>query len=432
MPRRTIGVDERLPFLQALPLSLQHLFAMFGATVLVPILTGFDPSVALLTSGVGTLLYIAVTKGKIPAYLGSSFAVISSLTLINLKWHDPGAAMAGALALGLVYVAASLVIGAIGTRWLDRVFPPVVIGSVVIVIGLGLAQTAVRMAGLTENPDIPQALLTRWRVTSLFTLLIVVIGSVRFPGFLGVIPVLIGMVAGYGCAVGCGLVDFARVLEARWLGLPSFVLPSFSGRGWAAALLMAPIAIVLITEHIGHLLVTSKIVGRDFPRDPGLHRSLLGDGLACTFAAIAGGPPSTTYGENIGVMAITRVFSVRVLAGAAIAAIALSFVQKLGALIQTIPTSVMGGVSIALFGVIAAAGARLYVEAQVDFSQRRNLVLASVILVIGVGGAHLQFGQFELDRMTLATLAGILLNLVLPEEHQAVTVKSAAAAETST
>jgi uracil permease len=416
--RRTIDVDERLPILQTIPLSLQHLFAMFGATVLVPVLTGFDPSVALFSGGMGTLLYIAATKGKVPAYLGSSFAVISGLALVNKTWGDPHAAMTGALALGLVYVTVSLVIGAVGIGWLDRIFPPVVIGSVVIVIGLGLAGVAVQMAGFAPSASIkiPEALEPRWMGTAAFTVAVVALGSVWFRGFLGIIPVLIGIIAGYLFGLAMGLVDFAPVEKAAWLALPRFVTPAFSERGLSAAVLIAPIAVVLITEHIGHLLVTNKIVGRDFTKDPGLHRSLLGDGLACIFASLVGAPPATTYGENIGVMAITRVFSVWVLGGAALIAISLSFIQKLGALIQTIPTAVMGGVSIALFGVIAAAGTRLFVEAKVDFSQKRNLILASVIMVLGVGGARLHLGNFQLDQMTIATVVGILLNLVLPRQ----------------
>jgi uracil permease len=414
MKPATVDVDARLPLTKTIPLSLQHLFAMFGATVLVPVLTGFDPSVALFTGGVGTLLYIAATGGKIPAYLGSSFAVISGLTLVNKEWGDPRAAMTGALALGLVYIATALLVGRIGTRWLDRVFPPVVIGSVVMVIGLGLARVAVQMAGLSHNPQIPEGMESRWLLTSVFTLLVIVGGSVWFRGFWGVIPILLGTVAGYVMALTLGLVDFSRVVEAPWVALPAFVMPVWSARGLSAAVLLAPIALVLITEHIGHLMVTSKIVGRDFARQPGLHRSLLGDGLACTFAALAGGPPATTYGENIGVMAITRVFSVRVLGVAALLAIGLSFIQKLGALIQTLPAAVMGGVSIALFGVIAAAGLRLFVEAHVDFNDKRNLLLPSVILVLGVGGTELHLGNLELDQMTIATVAGVLLNLCLP------------------
>ncbi len=418
--RRTIDVDERLPVLQTLPLSLQHLFAMFGATVLVPVLTGFDPSVALFSGGVGTLLYMMATRGKVPAYLGSSFAVISGLALVNKTWGDPHAAMTGALALGVLYICISLLIGVIGTGWLDRLFPPVVIGSVVIVIGLGLAGVAVQMAGFGPSTTIkiPPELQTRWMLTAAVTLAMVAIGSVWFRGFLGVIPVLIGIVTGYLFGLAMGLVDFKPVADAQWLAVPHFVFPSlsksFTAKGLSAALLLAPIAVVLITEHIGHLLVTNKIVGRDFTKDPGLHRSLLGDGLACTFASLVGGPPATTYGENLGVMAITRVFSVWVLGGAACIAISLSFVQKLGALIQTIPTAVMGGVSIALFGVIAAAGTRLFVEAKVDFSDKRNLVLASVIMVLGVGGSKITIGHFEVDQMTLATAVGIVLNLLLP------------------
>lgn len=409
--KRVIDVHERVPILQGLPLSLQHLFAMFGATVLVPILTRLDPSVALLTSGIGTLLYILITKGKIPAYLGSSFAFISPIIVASSQW-GPGAAMSGAFAAGLIYIVVALIISYVGSDWLDRLLPPAVIGSVVIVIGLGLAGTAVQMAGLSgknvtlANPDIRVALVT---------LLVAILASAFLRGFLAVIPILIGIIVGYLYAWFEGIVDFSQLSQAAWFALPHFTTPRFS---WPAILLIAPIAVVPITEHIGHLLVTNKVVGRDFTKDPGLHRSLMGDGVATSVAALLGGPPSTTYGENIGVMAITRVYSVWVIGGAAVIAVLLGFVEKVGALIRTIPGPVMGGISILLFGVIASSGLRMLVESGIDYSKKHNLIISSVILVLGIGGAKIAFGQFELHGMALATFVGILLNLILPAPRE--------------
>ncbi|MGB9826730.1 MAG: solute carrier family 23 protein, partial [Desulfofundulus sp.] len=358
----------------------QHLFAMFGATILVPILTGLNPSLALLGSGVGTFTYIICTKGKIPAYLGSSFAFIVPI-IVASKYYGVQAALGGGVVAGLVYVAVAAVIHKAGTAWIDRFLPPVVVGSVVIVIGLALARTAVDMAGLLPKDGQAINLLTSRDVwTAMFTLAVAIVASAYFKGLLNVIPVLIGIVAGYIFALTQGLVDLTPVLEAKWFALPPFVTPRFS---LPAILLIAPVAVVSITEHIGHLLVTNNIVGRDFTKDPGLDRSILGDGLATSLASLFGGPPNTTYGENIGVMAITRVYSVWVIGWAAAIAVVLSFVQKLGVAIQTIPTPVLGGISILLFGTIAAAGVRMLVESQVDFSETRNLILASVILVIG-------------------------------------------------
>lgn len=408
--------EETVPGVSGLALSLQHLFAMFGATVLVPYLTGFDPSVALFTGGVGTLIYILVTGGKIPAYLGSSFAIIGAMITASKSW-GPGAAVAGALGLGIAYVLIALVIGRTGTGWVDRLLPPPVVGAVVIVIGLGLAQTALGMAKLLPGANGVNPL-SRESLVALATLLIIMIAGTALRGFARVVPVLIGIAGGYVIALLVGLVDWKAVAAAPWFALPHFVPPTFDAHTLPAVLLIAPIAIVLVTEHIGHLLVTAEIVGRPFAKDPGLHRSLLGDGLASTVAALVGGPPATTYGENIGVMAITRVYSVRVLGVAAVIAILLSFIAKLGALIHSIPTAVMGGVSIALFGVIAAAGMRLFVEHRVNLASQRNLLIVSAVLVLGVGGAHVNFGSFALDGMPLATIAGILLNLILPREAE--------------
>ena len=414
MRQRTIDVGERLPLLQSIPLSLQHLFAMFGATVLVPYLVGLDTSVTLFTSGVGTLLYIFTTKGKVPAYLGSSFAFIAALQL--LLGTTPGQlatperislAMGGCVVVGLVYLAVSAAITKFGTGWIDRLLPPVVIGPVVIVIGLGLASVAVNMAtnGATN------AYHREYLLVALSALAIAIAAATFFKGFLGVIPVLVGIVGGYLVALAAGQVDFTPIWSAQVLALPPFVLPRLS---WTAIATLAPISLVVITEHIGHLIVTKNVVGRDFVKNPGLHRSLAGDGFATAFAGLVGGPPNTTYGENIGVMAITRVFSVWVIGGAAVIAIVMSFVPKIGALIRTIPVQVMGGICILLFGIIASAGVRMMIEARTDFSQKRNLIIASVIVVVGVGGAHITIGGIEFAGMPLATYLGILLNLILP------------------
>jgi uracil permease len=410
----TLDVHERPSLATAVPLSLQHLFAMFGATVLVPFLVGLDTSVTLFTSGVGTLLYILVTKGKIPAYLGSSFAFISTLTA--LLGVSPGSvapperiavAMGGCVAVGAVYVVVALAIARFGTGWIDRILPPVVIGSVVMVIGLGLARVAVDMATKGATP----AYHGSYFLVALAALGIAILAASFLRGFLGVIPILIGIVGGYLVALAAGQVDFSAVATARPFAVPPFVLPKFE---LGAVVALVPISLVVITEHVGHLIVTNRIVGRDFMKEPGLHRSLAGDGFATALAGFVGGPPNTTYGENIGVMAITRVFSVWVIGLAAILAIVMSFLPVVGALIRSIPVQVMGGICILLFGIIASAGVRMLVEAGIDFSRKRNLIIASVILVIGIGGAKIHLGSLELTEMSLATYVGVILNLVLP------------------
>jgi uracil permease len=414
MPR-TIDVNERPPLLQALPLSLQHLFAMFGATVLVPYLVGLDTSVTLFTSGVGTLLYILVTRGKIPAYLGSSFAFISTLTA--LLGVAPGklasaerisVAMGGCVMVGVVYIVVALAIARFGTAWIDRILPPVVIGSVVMVIGLGLARVAVDMA--TKGAS--GAYHGSYFLVALAALAIAIGAAAFLGGFLGVIPVLIGIGGGYAVALAAGQVDLSGVSTAPAFAVPPFVLPRFE---LGAIVALVPISLVVITEHVGHLIVTNRVVGRDFVKDPGLHRSLAGDGVATAVAGLVGGPPNTTYGENIGVMAITRVFSVWVIGLAAILAVAMSFLPKVGAIIRSIPVQVMGGICILLFGIIASAGIRMLIEAGIDFSRKRNLIIASVVLVIGIGGATIHLGPVEISEMSLATYVGVILNLVLPD-----------------
>lgn len=429
MIEKKVDVNERVPLLQSIPLSLQHLFAMFGATVLVPYLVGLDTSVTLFSSGIGTLLYILITKGKIPAYLGSSFAFIAGMSAIigaaPGTQGDPSKiaiAMGGCFVAGLVYLIVALLIAKFGTNWLDKVLPPVVVGSVVIVIGLALAETAVSMAmngaGTTYSQD---------NLIIAFSALIIAILAASFlKGFLGVIPVLIGIIGGYIVALCMGKVSFDAINNATVFAIPNFIFPKFT---WGAIIAIVPIALVTITEHIGHLIVTNKVVGRDFIKDPGMHRSLSGDGIATSIAALIGGPPNTTYGENIGVMAITRVFSVWIIGGAAVIAVLLSFIPKIGAVIATIPVPVMGGICILLFGIIASAGIRMLVEAGIDFSQKRNLIIASVILVTGIGGAKITLGGIEFHGMALATIIGIILNLVIPHTKQMEGVEEAALKE---
>ncbi|MEA1961320.1 MAG: uracil permease [Bacillota bacterium] len=406
MSKREIGVEERLPLLQTLPLSLQHLFAMFGATVLVPIIFKVDPATILLFNGIGTLLYLFICKGKIPAYLGSSFAFISPVMVV-LSQYGYSSALGGFIAVGVVFVIVGLIIGKVGTKWVDVVFPPAAMGAIVAVIGLELAPTAAGMAGLiTSDPTValdPMAI-----KVSLFTLAVTVFGSVLFRGFLAIIPILIGILAGYGLAFSMGMVNTAAIASASWLALPTMYTPQFNP---AAIIIILPAALVVIAEHIGHLFVTSNIVGHDLAKDPGLHRSILGNGISTIISGFFGSTPNTTYGENIGVLAITKVYSTWVIGGAAVLAILLSFVGKLAWAIRSIPTPVMGGVSLLLFGVIAASGIRMLVEAKVDYSNPRNLILISVVLVLGISGIHIQIGSVALQGMGLATVVAILLSL---------------------
>lgn len=400
--RRTIQVEEKLPLLETLPLSLQHLFAMFGATVLVPMLFKVNPATILLWNGIGTLLYIFVTKGRIPAYLGSSFAFISPVFLV-LPQFGYGAALGGFIATGLVFTLVALSIRVVGTKWIDVVFPPAAMGAIVAIIGLELAPVAADMAGLTAK--VPDAKVI---MVSLFTLTVTVLGSILFRGFLAVIPILIGIVAGYVLALVLGLVDLTPVGTASWFALPTYYAPEFNLQAMA---IIVPAALVIIAEHIGHLVVTSNIVGRDLSVSPGLHRSLLGNGLSTMLSGFFGSTPNTTYGENIGVMAISKVYSVWVIGFAAVFAIVLSFVGKLAAVIQSIPTPVMGGVSLLLFGVIAASGIRILIDAKVDYNQSRNLILTAIVLIIGISGASLTLASVTLKGMSLATVVAIAISL---------------------
>jgi uracil permease len=401
-----------------IPLSIQHVFAMFGATILVPILTGLDPATALFTAGTGTLIYILLTGARVPAFLGSSFAFIPPIIGISAAYGMPYA-LGGAVAAGIFYCLVGLVIKVAGTGWLDKALPPVVIGSVIVVIGLNLAPTGMAMAMNGAGGEYSLVLLSIAAVT----LGVTVAASIFLRGFFSVIPILIGLVVGYLFTLIMGIffpayhiISFQALKDAPWFGLPRFQVPRFN---FVAVLTFIIVSLATICEHLGDTLVTSKVVGQDFYKNPGLHRTLAGDGIATAWAAFWGGPPNTTYGENIGVMAITRVYSVWVIGGAAVIAVFLSFFRKFGALIQTIPTPVLGGISMLLFGIIASSGLRTIVESGVDYKDKRNLTISSVILVIGIGGGRLAFTitgdvHFELAGVALATVVGIILNLLFP------------------
>jgi uracil permease len=368
-----------------------------------------EPSTVLLLNGIGTLIFIFITKGKIPSFLGSSFAFLSP-TFVILASQGYNAALGGFVAAGLVFMAVAFIVKYAGIKWIDIVFPPAAMGAIVAIIGLELAPTAAKMAGLVLDPNNPELYMNPAVLTvSIVTLAIVVIGSVVFRGFLGIIPILIGIIGGYAVSLGVNLVDFGAVGKADFFEMPIFYRPVFN---ISAIMTMLPATLVVIAEHISHLIVTSNIVGRDLAKDPGLHRSLLGDGVSTALSGLCGSVPTTTYGENIGVMAITKVYSTWVIGGAAVISIIISFFGKLSAAIQTIPQPVMGGVSLLLFGTIAASGLRMLVESKVDYSKPKNLVLTSVVLIIGLSGAHVQIGTVQLTGMALATVLSIVVSLL--------------------
>jgi len=405
-----------------IPLSFQHIFAMFGATILVPILTGLSPATALFTAGTGTLLFICCTGAKVPAFLGSSFSFIAPLIAVTAS-YGLSYALGGALVAGLFYCFIALIIRFTGTGWLDKVLPPVVIGSVIVVIGLYLAPVAMDMAMNDAN-----GYNLVYLSIAAVTLGVTIVANIFLKGFFSTIPILIGLISGYVFTLIMGLffpayniINFQIVKEANWFGLPTFHVPGFR---LVPILIFVIVSLATICEHLGDMVVTSKIVGQDFYKNPGLHRTLAGDGIATAWAALWGGPPNTTYSENVGVMAITRVYSVWVIGGAAVIAVFLSFFTKFGAIIQTIPTPVLGGVSILLFGIIASSGLRTIVESGVDYKDKRNLVISSIIMVIGIGGGRLAFNitqdlSFELAGIALATIVGIFLNLIIPKHKKA-------------
>ncbi len=407
-----LDIKDRPQAFHWVGLILQHLFTMFGATVLVPILVGIDPGIALVSSGLGTMVYLITTKGKIPAYLGSSFAFIAAMQMLMKSDGYPAIAQ-GAMTTGLVYLIVSLIIKKIGSDWLDKILPPIVVGPVVMVIGLGLAANAANNAMYNNNVyDF------KYIAVALITLGLTIFYNMFFKGFLGLIPILLGIVSGYLVALAFGIIDLTPIKEAAWFALPNFEVPfvQYEPKLYLNAITtMAPIAFVTMTEHIGHLMVLNKLTKRNFFQDPGLSKTLMGDGLAQIVAGFVGGPPVTSYGENIGVLAITRVHSVFVIGGAAVFAVALGFVGKLSALILSIPGPVISGISFVLFGVIAASGLKILIDNKINFDKKKNLLIASVILVIGIGGLVFKVGTFELSSMALATVLGIVLNLILPE-----------------
>lgn len=405
-----LDVHEKPKMTQWLILSIQHVLAMFGATVLVPILTGLPISCALIGSGIGTLFYLFVTKGKSPVYLGSSFAYIapisSALALGVATGGNPnyGAVMGGLVMVGAVYVAIALIIKLIGTKWINKILPPVVVGSVIMVIGLGLAPSAVGMA-------------TEHIVVALATLLTAIIVSTYAKGILKLLPIVCAIVVGYLTSMAFGLIDFTPVLEASWFEIPNFAFlhskPVFS---LEIAMIMIPVSIVTIAEHIGDHLTLGSIIGKDLTKM--LHRTLIGDGVATAIGGLLGAPANTTYGENTGVIGLTKVASVYVIALAGIIATALGFIGKFTALIQTIPNPVIGGMSLLLYGIIASSGMRVLINNKVDLGKQRNLIICAVILVVGIGGLSISLGQITLSGMALCAIIGIVLNLILPYEKK--------------
>ena len=403
-----IEVNEKIPLVKAIPLSIQHLFAMFGSSVLVPLLFNIDPTTVLFFNGIGTLLYAFITKRKIPAYLGSSFAFISPVLLLYGQGYDFQTIQGGFVLVGVVFSIIAIIVGYIGIGWINKLFPPAAMGAIITLIGLELASTAADMAGFPVGGSNSPTLNVSWVIVSMVTLVTVILCNVLLRGFLKVIPLLIGVIVGYITSCFMGIVDFSLVSNASFFVLPNIKIAHFNIN---AILTILPATFVVIAEHVGHLKVTSSIVGKDFLEDPGLHRSLLGDGLSTIVSGMFGSVPTTTYGENIGVMALTKIYSVYIICGAGLISIILGFSGKMSALIRTIPTPVIGGVSFLLFGTIAVSGLRTLIEEKVDFSKSRNLILSSVIFIVGLSGIKLTMGSFEIKGMGLATIVAIVLNL---------------------
>ena len=401
--QRIIQVEDKVPFKLLLPLSIQHMFAMFGASVLVPFIFGINPAIVLFMNGVGTLIFIAVTKGQAPAYLGSSFAFLAPAGIVIAEMGYEYA-LGGFVAVGFCGCVLSFIIYKCGTEWIDIVLPPAAMGPVVALIGLELSGSAASNAGLLdETIDMKNV------IVFAVTLGVAVFGNILFRGFLSVIPILIAVIAGYIAALACGILDFSQVAEAEWFEVQNFQTPKFD---LGAIMMILPVLLVITSEHIGHQVVTSKIVGRDLLKKPGLHRSLFGDNFSTMLSGLIGSVPTTTYGENIGVMAVTKVYSVRVIGGAAVLSIICSFVGKLAMLIQTIPGPVIGGISFLLYGMIGASGIRILVDSQVDYGRSRNLMLTSIVFVTGLSGIKVNFGNIQLTGMVLACVVAMILSLI--------------------
>ncbi|MGB4015226.1 MAG: solute carrier family 23 protein [Bacilli bacterium] len=417
-------------------LSLQHVFAMFGATILVPLTTGLPVSVALFTSGVGTLIYILCTKAKVPVYLGSSFAYITPIAIIsgfndNVAKPYYGSALTGLFVVGIIYVVIALLVKIAGKGWINKVLPPVIIGPMIAIIGFSLSSVAITSAGLVAGGGWKSILI------SLVAFLSVILIATFAKGFLKIIPFLVGIVGGYIFALILGKVDIEPIKAvlsnpSEWVKIPEFMFLWFKDKevtflgtditfyklNFAALITIAPLAFVTACEHIGDHAVLSKICDKDFLKDPGLDRTLIGDGIATSFAAMVGGPANTTYGENTAVVGMTKIGSVWVTGLAAVIAIILSFFNVLTVIIQSIPAAVMGGMSIVLYGFIGLNGVKVLIDNRVDFSQTRNMLIASTILVLGLGGAVIDFGKFSIYGMALAAIVGILLNAILPKEKE--------------
>lgn len=403
---KIIQVQDKVPVSMLIPLSVQHMFAMFGASVLVPSIFGINPAIVLFMNGIGTLLFIFITKGKAPAYLGSSFAFLATGGAIIAK-HDYSYALGGFVAVGVCGCILAVIVWKFGTKWIDVVLPAAAMGPVVALIGLELASTAANTAGIIGSEAAP--IDPKNVIVFVVTLGVAVFGSVLFRKFFATIPILIAIIAGYATACFTGLVDFKAVADAAWFSLPNFSVPTFD---LSSILMMLPVLLVITSEHIGHQIVTGKIIGKDLLKDPGLHRSLFADNFSTALSGCIGSVPTTTYGENIGVMAITKVYSVRVIGGAAVLSILFSFVGKFAALISTIPGPVIGGISFLLYGMIGASGIRILVDSKVDYSKSKNMVLTSVIMVMGLSGVALKMGAVELKGMVLACVVGMVLSLV--------------------
>lgn len=423
--RQIIGVDDRVSVGRAIPLGIQHMMSMFGSTVLVPVLTGLNPNVAIMCSGIGTIIYLLVTKNKIPSYLGSSFAFISPILAATAATGDLHTALSGVVVAGVVFLAIAGIIKLVGTSWLDRILPPVLVAAVMVVIGVGLSATAVKMAfilqdasgnyvtnaagGFVFNPE--------GAIVAAITLVAAVVFS-SMGGIFGTLPVLLAIIVGYVISAFLGMVDLQAVIDAPWVGLPPLQTPHFD---LGAVALIAPVALVVVIEHIGHLLAVGEIVGKDYRSM--LPRSLAGDGISTIVSGLIGGPPTTTYAENIGVMSVTRVYSTQVFwyAGG-FALIVGGFCPKLAAFIDSIPTPVMGGVSLLLFGLIASNGLRMLVTNKVDFDENRNLMIASVVIILGIGmettGIAIPIGSYTLPGMATSALVGIIMNLILPRSDK--------------
>ena len=404
--RNIIQVEDKVPPRLLVPLSIQHMFAMFGASVLVPFMLGISPAIVLFMNGIGTLLFILITKGRAPAYLGSSFAFIAPATLVIEQWGYPYA-LGGFVVVGLIGCILAAIIYKCGTGWINVVLPPAAMGPVVALIGLELAGSAASTGEIIGDSVTSSSV-----ITFCVTLAVAVLGSVLFRGFLSVIPILIAILCGYVTAVLTGVIsgaDIMAALSTNFISIPNFQLPKFDIE---AILVILPVILVIANEHIGHQLVTSKVVGRDLLKDPGLHRSLFADNFSTALSGLIGSVPTTTYGENIGVMAITKVYSVRVIGGAAVLSIICSFVGPLAALIQTIPGPVIGGISFLLYGMIGTSGLRILVDNQVDYSKNRNMVLTSVVFVVGLSGVTLSLGNVALSGMTLAAIVAMVMSLL--------------------